>query len=298
MFSVEPWEVESDQADFLEVQTVELAERWELVLLRDLARKTLCFRRVGGPLSMDKQRFKKRGPLPASERMKLRFIECLETNCWKRELFLNREFALRKPFEPTAYSISLACGGSGWIQRNYREIPFQCRIQDVSRGSGEQLMKLLEDEEDFRFARRFVSLSLEEIWGEVWLWKRGNLQELQRVLTWAFRAQSETDNLILRVDLLDEGQQGRFLFTELRNAISNDMIYPLMPAIQEAVEAVLSWFAPHINTPNVQAHSCLRQLVKPGIWVIKTQPQTLSAHERIEAAIQWREWLAGHGKSA
>lgn len=293
MFEVAPWEVPSNNADFLTVQTVQLEhEEWELVLLRDQARKNLCFRRIGGPILRDNRRFNKRGPTPTPERMKFRFIECLETGCWKRELFLNRDFALRTLHERNAYSLSLSPDGNGFIQADHREIPFRHATQDVLGESGQQLIKRLEDEDDFRFARRFVSLSYEEVWNEVWLWKRGNRQELQSALTWALRAPSGTDELVLSVDLLDESLQGTYLFTPSPYVISGGTTHPLTPALREAVEAALSWFAPHVNTQSVEAHSCLRQLVKPGIWVIQTQPQILSAHERIEAALKWRDWLA------
>ena len=298
MFSVEPWEVESDEVDFLSPQIAEWQnEAWELVLARDHQKKVLCFRREGGPLLRDMRRFKKRGEMPATQRMKPRFIECMETNSWKRELFLNRAFTLRQSHEETSCSIALASDGNGCIHHGtLRDVPFKCQAQDYSRLGVGELLSLLEDEEDFRYARRFKSLSRRKVWDEMWLWKRGDDEELRQILTLALMAQGETDKVILRLDLLDDSQEERYLYVAIEGFVlcGEAERRDLTPALEEAVETVLAWFGPHINTANVEAHPCLIQLVMPGTWTIETQPNppNPTAHERVEAAVKWREWLA------
>ncbi len=287
MFSVEPWEVESDNVNFVRMpHNIEWQnEMWELAVARVQPRNVLCFRRMGGPLLREMIFMKDRRRKPVSnviERVTTRFIECMERNWWERELFLDSDLALRKGDE-AAYSVALNSDGRGRVQqvggkREFLTLP----AGDCSRMDAGELLVQLKDEEDFRRARRLLSLSKRELWDEFWRCERGDIEELERVLTLAMAAHNEPDDMTMVVSLSDESSgEGRYL---IQSSGSPRVPRPLSPDLQDTVERIMAWFGvqPKIQSTEVPA--------SVPFCFVKTN--FLTAHERIEASIKWREWLA------
>ncbi len=314
MFEVQPWEVESDDIQQFGLhQVIECKnEKWNVGFDDYRSRwPTLIFWRSGGPLLTGNSLGPLNSPLNEFKRDFVRdaFIKCLSNKFWDRQLFLNEQFQLRNRGEATVYILQLLPDGEGLcVDKTIVRLwtaPFRWEAQEdfLMSARADEVMAHLAKGADFQLARRFSSMSSDEKWREVWTWKRGDHHELERVLTWALLAQEELwhtlSGIKLCVDLLHANERkGRVLFSDQFGVQDADEPEALPLALGEAVTTALAWFGPTLNTAHVEAHLCLKQLLDDGIWRIKIEPKNLTAHERTEAAIKWREWLAEHGASA
>ncbi len=240
--------------------------------------------------------------------MRRTFIECQNKGRSERDLFLDGAFSLRGEGEKAAHRIILHPEGEGYLltlddRRSYPGI-FKWEPPTgawLTEATANEVMSSLEENADFQYARRFLSMSYKERWREVWTWKRGNQRELKQVLTWALLAQEDLwqqeTNIRLDVDLFHlDRNSGVMLYSDQFAVQSAENPRPLPTALAQGINKALEWFGPTMNTPHIEAHLSLGQLLDEGPWVLFMEPKDPTAHERLEAALSWREWLAQTGK--
>lgn len=318
MFEVQPWEVAKKPYEF-EFHSVQLVrwggKEWE-VALKQLPghNRRLYFRVVGGLLLTDNRIYKPHGRESGEVLMKRMFLECLDEARWERELYLNWQFELRaeEDEEQAGYSLSIAPDGSGYFGlEEYprphllrRDVSFGWTASDVLRQSAQQLMAYLENEQDYRFARAFICMSDDERLQQMFQWKRGDHHELKQVVMWLLLSQEELwqqcTELRLTIDLMFTNfEWGTKLSSDQHPIkVKNDKGHPLPPSLRDSLQTIMAWFEPQLNAAQVEKHKCLDDLLGEGEWLIVVRFSNPSAHERIEAALKWREWLAEHGASA
>jgi len=309
MFEVSPWEVETDDYEFERVKTVEWrGKKWELALRRRPASDAhLAFRQLNGPLLFGYHTFHKNEPQPTQDEVFQIFIRLHKEEQWSRILYLNERFLPRRQGEECSFEAGLQLKGDGYFQR--KKHPFLNPLarfhwdMNASKflvsSSLDELMKRLEQEADSAFARRFLFMSEDERWGEVWNWKHGNHHEFKRVLELALLAQEELwqteTGLHLTLDVFrigDDNNLGTMLYSDQYAIQDVNNPRPLPLALREGLETALAHFAPTLNIKHAERHLCLKKLLRPLSWTIQIKPRNPTAHERIEAALAWREWLA------
>ena len=303
MFFVESWDVEQAPYEFKfhPVQRVTWNDNeWKIALERLPGHnRRLRFRRSGGPL-LSGGIFKQCGRETEQDQMKRRFIECLNNGACGRELHLGAHFELRTSEEAGCYALSLSPDGSGYlVDQDWWNFPFRWKAIDLTQISAQDLMAHLEGEPDFLFTRDFIQMSEDERWQQAWKWKNGDHHELKQVMTWAFLGdelwQNETD-LQLRLDFNKNGCSLKLLgppdplHGQCATLLLSDALY-------DALSMAINHFKATPNQAHGEQHEVLLQLLETDFWHIDIHLQNPTAHERIEAAFQWRQWLAKHERA-
>lgn len=243
------------------------------------------------------------------------FADCWNNDKWGRSLFLNKDAQLRVRGERAHFQVILSPLGCGSWRSWKRTDPPTHKIEDTSNPAGfywcrqdarELLMgdasiihALLESQwddpnSDFSFARSFFQMKETERHTNLWLWKRSDLSEMTRVLRWAFLSQVEFwsthDEITLTISL-----SRKVTSTSLDNILfSSELGRPFTPPepLKESLRFALEWFAPTPRYEHIAQHFSLEQVFThyySRTIYLKEYPPT--AHERLEAALAWRDWL-------
>jgi len=243
------------------------------------------------------------------------FADCWNNQKWGRTLFLNEQVRLRargerahfqvvlsplgsaswrvwKKTEPSAYGMEDVENYAGfyWSPQDAREL----LLGDASTIQG--LLKAQWDDpnSDLSFARRFVLMNKEELHAQIWSWKRGNRMELTRVLRWAFLAQVELwpapDELQWTVSWQPSAPP-HFLGDTFH---SPDLLqrFPTPEPLKESLRLALEWFVPTPRYERIALHFSLeRSFNRYHSAFVRLAEHPPTAHERLEAALAWRDWL-------
>ena len=214
MFSVESYELETDENQWSCFHSIELPNRnWEMekweVVLRETSHADqieLRFRRVGGSWLVNSLPLKvppgawPRQVSPHAMRERVRDCRNLYSS-WVRRFYWNERFELRARGERAAFVASIVHNGMGHFNaldgKSYPAYKFDwwgaTRIQrpDLTAVGTGELLNLLSTSPNYNYSRRLMQMSEDECWAHSWKWKRGGFSEFKRVLTWMLLAQEE-----------------------------------------------------------------------------------------------------------
>ncbi|BCM89143.1 hypothetical protein IAD21_00987 [Abditibacteriota bacterium] len=240
--------------------------------------------------------------------LRMSFADGIKKEKWGRAFFLNEDLKLRQKGERARYFLLLSPHGWGlWrdvLAQNNRSYYYWNDGQAVflwSRAdertwlyeaSASEILarvhiQLAESKSDVGFARIVSSSSFAQRRQLVWHCKRGNTTEMERVLRWAFLAEDElwnsATNLSWRVELEENAREESYIDVDDREFLPS--------SLQEALAQVFAFFAPERDNEAIQQHLCLQVAVwsSSHLQIEADQPST---HERLEAFIEWRDWLA------
>lgn len=225
---------------------------------------------------------------------------------WARAFFLNTHFRLRRQDEDARFFLLLS--PHGWAV--CRDLTTILTPETLYRRQGEfmwsspqehnwlhlsssQLLERVttqfdDPSSDFNFSRTFTLLSLEERRNLMWPCQYGNLGEMERVLTWVLMAQEDScnsnPNCTWAIKLEEQSRGLSYVYKDGNEEISS-------PALSTALRQVLNVFKPHRDSITIQQHLCLRLANYNNLYIEIDNP---TFHERLEATLQWRDWLATH----
>jgi len=263
---------------------------------------------LSGPTELSLHRA--RDPFP----LRMAFADCWNNHKWGRTLFLNENAQLRKESEAARFQVILSPDGCAswrvlrktefpvveienihshaeffWSNRNSKEI----LLGDASIIGAILKMQWDDPNSDLSFGRRFVFMSEKQCRDEIWLWRRGDFDEMTRVLRWAFLSQHGL------CDTLDEASWTINLWYQTQHKNVGGVVYRptttiishTPPQLMEALHLALEWFAPTPQVELIERHLCLKHYSSRGWRYIEIQACQPTAHERLEAALAWRNWL-------
>lgn len=240
--------------------------------------------------------------------LRMTLADCLSNQKWARSLFLSERFEPRQSGELARFEVFLSPHGWGlWRQLSWNESPLSYQQSEfafppvpageLARVEAAKLLSRLfcqhEESADFRFAREFLTLSEEEQTAHLWSWKRGDLAQMQSVLRTALLAQDELWRepraLTWRIDLWRQEPFAQLVCEQARTNV------PIrMPALLEkAFQRALACFGPQIQHEEHARHLSLTHLFNTQHQKLRVliEVREPSAHERLEAMLEWREWL-------
>jgi len=302
MFEVSPWEVEGEDVVFDEFHSIEWGGiEWQLASRNAIYFNPFYAKRKNGPLLWLQESIKSKwrgddGEVSV-ESIRKAFGDELTRERWTRKLYFQSENELREGGNSTRFTVTLFPDGKG--QRAKRHASdhgsfFWTGPSDfLLNASAEEVLSLLNNESNqarFTYARAFLDFDDSKRFAEVWHWQNDEREQFQRLLIGALLAQDElwrdSNSVFLSVDFTqDTGNERTTIF-------SNGAFISVSPALREVVQVVTERFGPHIHAQQVEEHLCLHQLLQRNPYHLQLQPQLLTYHERIEAALAWREWLA------
>ena len=150
---------------------------------------------------------------------------------------------------------------------------------------------------DIAFARIFASQSDEERLGYLRTWKHGNWNELRRVLRLALLSQEElwrcVSGVTWELDLSREPKP--YLRAGRLHSPRNGEVPSELPSLKEALTRVLNWFAPTPDVELERKHLSLERLARSRSTLLSIEEPQPSAHDRLEAMLEWRSWLKETG---
>jgi len=325
MFDLEPHDIAWDEnAAHCQVITpaIHRGQNWRVGVESEYEKGArFLFQREGGPLLTGIHREDQFRPTGLSfskardpSSLRMAFADCWNNNKWGRTLFLNENVELRKSGERARFQVVLSSSGFGsWRVLRSTEPPiveidpshrygefFWSRqsepnflLSDASTIGALLKVQWNNPDSDLSFARRFVQMSAKEQHEQVWSWKHGDLIEMIRVMRWAFLAQEEVwstpDELQWIVALSrrpNPGFNGEVFFSP---KLLKD--FPSPEPLKEALRLAFEWFSPTPRTEIIERHLSLKRYFLMGYHQIEIEACQPSAHERLEAALQWRDWL-------
>ncbi len=238
--------------------------------------------------------------------VRMNFAHALGQEKWGRSFFLNERFQLRQPGEVAHHFLLLSPHGWGaWWDivvsptqgtSSERRAEFLWSLKDElvwlydatpSQIMGHIVNQLNDAESDINFSRRWLTLSSDERRDLVWCCQRGKTAELERVAKMALLAQEELwrrETELAWLILLDQNAH-----IQSKLYAEGDRTSP--SALEGALEQIIGFFNPQPDANKIQRHLYLRLSYSHNISVEAENP---SAHERLEAILGWRDWLAAN----
>ncbi len=240
--------------------------------------------------------------------LRMIFADVMAKEKWGRALFLNERLELRQKGENSRYFLLLS--GHGWgvwrdLLANHSSSSYLWNDGQAAftwsqenehgwlyKASAAQILarvkvQLSSSDSDMAFAQTVCSSSFDQRRQIIWPCKRGDILEMQRVLRWALMAQEELWTSATRLTWhinLHENERGN-------SYLDTDDEAPLPPSLKKALFHVLNFFEPEYDAEPVEHHLC-QQIASYGSSQFIIWANTPSAHERLEAALEWRDWLA------
>ena len=251
--------------------------------------------------------------------LRMIFADTMAKSKWARGLFLNDNLKLRSRGEEARWFLLLSPFGWG-VWRDLQVANASSSPQDRKAGEGEflwadeeqewlksasasHIMARFESlcempEADVHFARTFASQTTSQRHNHLWNWKRGNADELARVLRLAFLSQEELWRHVSGASW--EVDPGRDINRQWRGGRLHSVVGgsapDTLPGLKSALLHVLEWFGPQRNTDLEHKHLSLKRLAAATRqWHINIEAREPSAHERLEAMLEWRAWLEETG---
>lgn len=245
--------------------------------------------------------------------LKTSLDDVLQKGKFARLFFLEENENLRRYDAHSRYLLIVgAMGWASWIRLNSKlenswfesEAPFVwTKTPDAARFLETPALELwaqiqtqkADETSDCAFARRFLDWSEEERQKRLWNWKNGSREELKAVLKIALLSQNElwenVDSLKWTIFL------EKFQHTWHRgflNRFSGSTLVQngLAPGVlREVLRRVHPFFAPTLDEDSLQHLAAARWRNKQNP-TLQIEIQNPSAHERLEAHLQWRDWQA------
>ena len=149
---------------------------------------------------------------------------------------------------------------------------------------------------DVRFALRFCLPSSAEQRAVVWRWRRGDYEEAQQVFRWALLAHSnswpsiQTGCWHVKLPLPEQERFGFWCVPRRGYRELNDA-----PELARATEQVNAYFAPRVDSALLARSLCVQRWSGSRTLYFRIPFDVPTQHERLEAALKWREWLERSG---
>ncbi len=164
----------------------------------------------------------------------------------------------------------------------------------------EKFCQEIGEECDFRFAQQFNSWNREQRAAVSVLWGQGDYIEAQQILEWAFLSQSELWNEHphwgWKPDLYREFSRRVIpLEPNTKNRSARQKQSRELPFLQDVVERVNAHFSPRLNEERIASSYCLQRAGVSSSLSFMVRFDSPTQHQRLEAALHWREWLETHG---
>ncbi|RYX86678.1 hypothetical protein EON83_00420 [bacterium] len=246
---------------------------------------------------------------PSPFELRMSFAHSIEVQKWGRAFFLNERLQRRQPGEEARFFLLLSPHGWGfwrdllnkpsphahstgewgfvWSQTDERNWLFSTTAAEVLRRITDQFDA---PDCDSTFALRFASLSFAERRKLVWPCKRGDTEQMERVLLNALLSQEEFWEWESRaswdLNLKGWSHKDRYNYAHISH-----MNGRWIDELDEAFHRVFDFFEPRLDDELIGRHLCAKDDSFEHMCIEVESP---SIHERLEGTIEWRDWQEAH----